>query len=80
MWSRADFDTLTTQVPFPVFVDWDTRPSAQKYGHVNSLLAVISSFHAQGAEFRDSTGKLIDVLNIRPVSENLRTNKNGIFL
>jgi hypothetical protein len=71
MWTRADFDTLKGKVPFSVLVDWETRPSAQKYGHVNSLLAVICTFHVQGAAFTDSDGKAIDALEISSVKRKL---------
>lgn len=71
MWTRADFDTLKGKAPFSVLVDWETRPSAQKYGHVNSLLAVICTFHVQGAAFTDSDGRAIDTLEISSVKRKL---------
>jgi hypothetical protein len=71
MWTRADFDTLKGKLPFSVLVDWETRPSAQKYGHVNSLLAVVCTFHAQGAAFTDSDGKAIETLEISSVKRKL---------
>src|SRR5438552_6980268 len=75
MWSRADFDCLSRGIPFPVTVDWDRRPSSLKYGHVNSLLAVVTALQEQHASFINAEGSSIDSLIIAPVKRHL-TNKH----
>lgn len=79
MWSRADFDTLIGTVPFVVSVDWDARPSPLKYGHVNSLLAVIRVFHEQGATFVDSKGNSITALRVAPLKRKLTDRRKRQF-
>ena len=79
MWNRQDFDTLKRHVPFPVFVDWEARPSALKYGHVNSLLAVIRALHDQGGTFFDASGQSLTSLTITPVRRKLTDQHKRIF-
>lgn len=71
MWSRVDFDKLSRDIGFPVVVDWDKRPSAVKYGHVNSLLSVIYALQQNEATFVDARGAGIDTLTIAPVKRLL---------
>jgi hypothetical protein len=71
MWSRADLDKLNRGIPFPVVVDWDKRPSPLKYGHVNSLLAVICALQDQQASFVDAEGAAINTLAIAPAKRHL---------
>ncbi len=79
MWSRADFDMLTRMVPFAVSVDWDVRPSALKYGHVNSLLAMIRALHDQGGAFVDSKGRSISTLRVAPLKRKLTDRQKRQF-
>ena len=71
MWSRADFEVLIKAVPLPIFVDWDARPSAAKYGHVNSLLAVLRVLGKLGATFTTPQGATISRLTVAPVKRKL---------
>ena len=68
MWSRKDFDALNANVPFAVVVDWNARPSALKYGHVNSLLAMICVLNDHKGTFLDSNANVVnlDPTNCRP--------------
>lgn len=79
MWSRTDFETLIKTVPFMVSVDWDVRPSSLKYGHVNSLLAVLRKFHEQGAMFFDLKGNPIRALTVAPLKRNLTDQRKRQF-
>jgi hypothetical protein len=79
MWSRADFETLKRNVPFPVVVDWDARPSALKYGHVNSLLVVICALHNQEGTFVDPSGKLLNTLKVAPLKRRLTDQRKRTF-
>jgi hypothetical protein len=71
MWNRADFDKLTGNIHFPVVVDWDKKPSSGKYGHVNSLLAVICALQKHEASFTDAAGAAINSLTIASVKRRL---------
>ena len=71
MWSHADFDKLKGNIHFPVVVDWDKRPSPLKYGHVNSLLAVICALQKHQASFTHPDGSAINALAIAPVKRRL---------
>jgi len=79
MWTRADFDTLKRDVPFTVLVDWETRPSALKYGHVNSLLAVIRAFHDQKSTFVDTEGTSTNTLKVAPIKRKLTDQRKRSF-
>jgi hypothetical protein len=79
MWSRTDFETLKRNVPFPVVVDWDARPSALKYGHVNSLLAVIRALHDQEGTFFDASGKSLTTLEVAPLKRRLTDQRKRTF-
>jgi hypothetical protein len=79
MWSRADFDALAATVPFPVAIEWDRRPSRQKYGHVNALFAVLRAFHDQGAAFANSAGNPLSSLTVRPLKRKLTDQKKRQF-
>ncbi len=79
MWSREQFDLLLKIVPFTISVDWDVKPSIQKYGHVNTLLAVTRALHARGAAFTDATGRPISSLRITPLKRKLTDAKKRHF-
>ena len=79
MLDRTDFDVLRRVVPFAVSVDWDARPSATKYGHVNSLLAALRALGELGATFTTPDGTMISRLRVEPIKRKLTDQQKRHF-
>ncbi len=79
MWNSCSYETLTPALGVPVEVDWDRKPSAGKYGKVNTLLAALSYFQRQGGVLLDLDGKELSTLIIRPMKRKLTNSKKRVF-
>lgn len=79
MWDRLSLEKLSSSVPPRVDVDWDKKPSVKKYGHVNALLAVLSTFDKSSASFLDHEGKPLSQLTIRPLHRKITDRQRRNF-
>ena len=73
MWNRDAFIAVDTTVPFAVDVGWNVRPSPEKYGVVNCLLAVLSVFCSMGGKCFDLDGSALDRLHLDPTQRKAWT-------
>lgn len=71
MWDRSSFEALSKTVPVGINVKWDKAPSPEKYGAVNSLLALLSFFTENSGEFLYPNGKACSFLTIEPMRRKL---------
>jgi hypothetical protein len=79
MWNKDSFDTLTNALPLDIHVAWDKKPSAEKYGHVSTLLTILAALHQEGASFADVQHGQVTSLHISPIRRRLTDHRKRIF-
>jgi hypothetical protein len=79
MWRSSSFNDLVSKIPATVAVEWDRRPSAQKYGHTNALLAVVASLIQLGGVLTDHEGAGVTSLCIAPIKRRLTDKQKRVF-
>jgi hypothetical protein len=71
MWNRSSLEALSKNIPVGIDIKWDISPSIEKYGAVNSLLALLSFFVENSGKFLYPNGKACSLLTIKPMRRKL---------
>jgi hypothetical protein len=79
VWDRAAHEALLKNVPLKIEIDWEKRPSAEKYGCVNALLSVLEAFSISSGSFYNTKGIKISTLQIYPIKRKLTDKKKRNF-
>jgi hypothetical protein len=79
MWNKEIFEYLTTKIDLGIKIDWNKKPSSEKYGNVISLLTLISILTERSALFLGSNGKKIDSIHIKQIYRKLTDTKKQHF-
>ena len=79
MWDRATHEDLLKNVPLKIEIDWEKRPSAEKYGCVNALLSVLEAFSSSSGTFYNAKGSEISTLQIHPIKRKLTDKRKRNF-
>ncbi len=79
MFDDSHFNRLSDRLPLPVYVNWNSKPSRKKYGHVNALLATVDAFLQRGAKLRDVQGSDLAQLTIEYSSRKITDRKRRHF-
>jgi len=80
MWDRATHKDLLRNVPLKIEIDWEKRPSAEKYGCVNALLSVLEAFSGRSGTFYSAKEVKFQRYKSTPLNGNLPIRKKETSL
>ena len=75
----TELQLLVVELGLKIEVDWAKRPSTEKYGCINTFLAVLATFSKTSATSHNPEGKQISTLTVSPIHQKLTDTKKRNF-